>query len=474
MGGMLRVLVGVTVAGLAHLALPLLGAAAPASPVLLSPSEGATLTTFGPRFFWTNPLGTTQYHFQLIPVQNDGPGVDVQIGSADASFAIPAPPAWYGLLPDMTYTWRLRVSDSPAFASVGDSSWSAWVERRVRSPAVSSATISEVGPGSGIVARTLTPTLQWSNTRTDVFYYELQLSKDPAFDVNPATATATVYTALLHGGVTLPRRSYSVPVASPLEDKTVYYWRVRPRVQGDGNPLAWSKTFTFSSDTAVPPALTVEKALFSIAETHCEFTFTSGSFASAPDLTGVRFAYRYKGSGKALHSWYRDGIPAGTFPETLPEDRTCRVGSFVTALGGPDEAAPLRPGTYTLEVWHAGETLQRTEFVVTPSPTLQFGTMILGTGAEDPTGCKLSGVSTRFPEQTPGVWARFNWVGTGSFELVLARGGLVIDRRPFEAARPADCALIPVRLSENGLGSAWSLSLNAGGQTKQTVTFSVG
>lgn len=55
-------------------------AAITTAPTLTGPAEGATLTNFGPTLTWTNPSGATQYHLQVIPYNNDGPGVDVHIG----------------------------------------------------------------------------------------------------------------------------------------------------------------------------------------------------------------------------------------------------------------------------------------------------------------------------------------------------------------------------------------------------------
>ena len=52
--------------------------------------------------------------------------------------------------------------------------------------------------------------------------------------------------------------TWAVP-AGALETATKYYWRVRPRVQGDGTPIAWSSHFTFetSGSAATPtPAAT--------------------------------------------------------------------------------------------------------------------------------------------------------------------------------------------------------------------------
>ena len=94
----------------------------PPAPTLAGPADGAALPSFGPTLTWANPAGTTQYHLQVIPANNDGPGVDVHIGSAGTSFPIPAPPQWYGLLPDITYTWQVRVSDASTFIALDDPS----------------------------------------------------------------------------------------------------------------------------------------------------------------------------------------------------------------------------------------------------------------------------------------------------------------------------------------------------------------
>ena len=129
---------------------------------------------------------------------------------------MPAPPQWYGLLPDITYTWRVRTSGATTFVGLDDPSWSPFAERRFRTPAVSSATISAVSPAAGSTVSSRTPVLQWADSRNDVSYYH-------------------------------PPNSYAVPAAFPLEPGTPYFWRVRPRVQGDGAPVAWSEVFRFST-----------------------------------------------------------------------------------------------------------------------------------------------------------------------------------------------------------------------------------
>ena len=57
-------------------------------------------------------------------------------------------------------------------------------------------------PANGEAIATRTPVLQWRNTRTEVFYYELQVSRDPTFNVDPATATA----------IAMPRAAASCPI----------------------------------------------------------------------------------------------------------------------------------------------------------------------------------------------------------------------------------------------------------------------
>ena len=77
-------------------------AAIAVAPTITSPAEGTRLTSFAPVLRWANPPGVTQYHLQVLPAKNDGPGVDLHIGAAEEFFSVPPPPFWYGLLPDMT------------------------------------------------------------------------------------------------------------------------------------------------------------------------------------------------------------------------------------------------------------------------------------------------------------------------------------------------------------------------------------
>ena len=198
------------------------------APTLVFPLEGAALGDFGAGLLWTNPAGTTQNQLQVTPANNDGPGVNL-IFNADTSYFIPPPPEWYGLLPDMTYTWRVRATDKATAVDESSPEWGPWSpERTFHTPTASASTLTLTSPPEGAVATSARPILQWSETHSRVFYYEVQLSKDSAFTTDPATATAAVYGELRHGALTTPVNSYRVPDSITLEEGATYYWRVRP------------------------------------------------------------------------------------------------------------------------------------------------------------------------------------------------------------------------------------------------------
>ncbi|MSQ15434.1 MAG: hypothetical protein EXR50_06180 [Dehalococcoidia bacterium] len=214
-------------------------------PAPLAPEDGAILRSFSVTLQWDLPTGTTQYQLYVVPA--DGPAMNL-IRNAESGFTIPSPPQWYGLLPDMTYTWKLRASSATASTGADDASWGPWSEGRTfRTPKVSSQSIKLIAPSNGSPVAEVTPTLSWSSTDSSIWYFEVQVSKDPTFTTNPASSTAPVYWELLHGGMTQPVNSYKIPVGQPLESDSTYYWRVRPRVQGGGSSIDWTPSASFST-----------------------------------------------------------------------------------------------------------------------------------------------------------------------------------------------------------------------------------
>lgn len=226
------------------------GSAADQPVHLLAPPHGANLPVMGTTLQWTAPNGATQQHLQVAPKSLDGPGIDTLLEGQVTSFLVPAPPSWYGLLPDMTYVWRVRASAANTALDANSPLWSPWTERTFRTPMATTSSVRQTSPAHDASVPNVRPSLQWSAPNA-LFYFELQLSTDPTFTTDPATATAAVYSALVHGGVTAPPNSYQPPADAPLQPNALYHWRVRPRVQGDGTPLPWTSTFTFT--TAAPP-----------------------------------------------------------------------------------------------------------------------------------------------------------------------------------------------------------------------------
>ena len=252
------VILGIIALVLSGHTLTSIGLTAGVAPTLGTPANGTQLAALNAiTLTWSVPSGTTQYQIQVVPAKNDGPGINL-IRDVATTYTIDPPVLGQGpyvMLPGMTYTWRVRATTKTTSVDEADSSWGAWSDDwTFTTPAPSAAGTTAIEPAIGTTALTLLPALRWSDNQSFVFYYELQLSKDPTFNTNPATATASVYTNLVHGGQSEPLNTWRVPANFPLEPSTQYYWRVRPRVQGNGTPVSWSQSFSFmtASKSAIP------------------------------------------------------------------------------------------------------------------------------------------------------------------------------------------------------------------------------
>ncbi|MCX6023005.1 MAG: hypothetical protein NTZ05_15000 [Chloroflexi bacterium] len=227
------------------------GGAAPAAPALVSPQTDYRLENFSPTLSWKNPPGSLQYQLRVLPYANDGPGINLIRGLAD-SYTVVAPGVGggnYVLLPDMSYTWQVRASDVAGSIGEDHASWSEWSETRsFRTPSPQSELLVLTAPLNGQRLRGQTATLQWTHPNPSIFYYEVQVSTDPQFRTG-ADAQAAVWWNLVHGGLAQPHNSWTTP---QLEPEVAYYWRVRPRVQGDGTPTDWAGPWRFNMIAAAP------------------------------------------------------------------------------------------------------------------------------------------------------------------------------------------------------------------------------
>lgn len=225
----------------------------------------------------TIPVGVTQLRLELAPYDNDGPGIQMIYGDPfvidtfqEIGYQITEPEMGVGnyvLLPDMTYRVRVWGSDAKTGLTWLAPEWETykpWPHRVTPSPAeelvvhtpkrFSDKVTLETLSGNQIT-NDLTPTLKWNNQDKDVYYYEVQLSADPTFNTDPKTATEALYWNLVHGGVSKPLNSWTVPDNFPLQLGKTYAWRVRPRVQGDGTPVEWSVVSSFQTPASLKSVL---------------------------------------------------------------------------------------------------------------------------------------------------------------------------------------------------------------------------
>jgi hypothetical protein len=103
------------------------------APAPFSPANGTKLNGLGTTLSWRQDTNAVWYQVQVIPFNSDGPGINLIIGDPalvpQAQFVVEAPDFGtadpdYVMLPDLTYTWRVRtanVTTAPA-----ESEWSAW------------------------------------------------------------------------------------------------------------------------------------------------------------------------------------------------------------------------------------------------------------------------------------------------------------------------------------------------------------
>ena len=222
------------------------------APGLISPSNNAHLSNMGPILLkWESTVSAIQYHLRVIPANNDGPGINIVVGDLarvlSASHVIEPPVLGQGnylLLPGMSYTWQVRTATALVSLGENDPLWGSWSDSwRFATPAPSSKTISSVAPEEGESVSQSGAVLRWQNSATDIFYYEIQVSKDARFTTEEEALTS-VWSNLVHGGVANPLNSWSTPELQP---NSIYYWQVRPRVQGDGDPVEWSAAWGFTT-----------------------------------------------------------------------------------------------------------------------------------------------------------------------------------------------------------------------------------
>ncbi len=377
-------------------------AALPA-PALRGPADNTTFQTMSTiTLTWDLPASSTQYHLQVVPFNNDGPGINL-IRDAASTYTIEPPVLGHGpyvMLPGMTYTWHVRVTDKTSFAPEGDATWGPWSsDFHFSTPPATTTTITPSEPPLGATVPNLTPTLHWADTNSFMFYYEVQLSKDQTFTTDPATATASVYINLVHGGQSTPSNSWTVPSTYPLEPATRYFWRARPRVQGNGTPAGWAQPFFFNTPAGATatPAPTASATPAPATATPAPATATPAPATSTPAPSACSWT----------GTW--NVTTAATYQMRLTQSGTSVTGTYADAVGRIDGTVSGNrfSGRWTEATANGGLAL-----TIVADCNSFAGTW--GGGSSSTNGGNISG--TRASTTTPPVTA-CSWTGTWSTDF---------------------------------------------------------
>jgi len=208
----------------------------PAAPALLSPANGATVSTGTPTFDWsdvTDPSSPVTYVLEIV-------GRLINTGLTTSTYTLTSGEA----LPNGTYSWRVRAADNAGIESDWSETWSFTVTTAPPPPPpppgdnTPPPTPLLVSPTNGTITNDNTQTFKWSAVSDPSgVTYTLQVDNDSDFtspEINPSDLIDNAYTPSY-----LAEENYS--------------WRVRA-VDGAGNLGDWSTVWTLLIDTTAPAA----------------------------------------------------------------------------------------------------------------------------------------------------------------------------------------------------------------------------
>ncbi len=193
--------------------------AAPATPVLSSPSDNATDVPTNPTLMWSAADRATSYQLQISTQSNFSTTLVDQSGITATSFQVT------GLANQTIYYWRVRAANAG-----GTSDWSS-VRRFTTIVAAPAAPVLS-SPADNTSGVSINPTLTW-NASSGATSYQVQVSAQSDFstleeDQSGITATSLEITGLF--------------------TNTTYYWRVNATNGGGTSP--WSTVWQFTTEQA--------------------------------------------------------------------------------------------------------------------------------------------------------------------------------------------------------------------------------
>jgi hypothetical protein len=200
--------------------------AAPATPTLVSPSDGATDQLSPVTVVWSSVTGVTSYHVQ-VATDTGFTSIFLRDSSLAGTQRVVS-----GLANGTTYYWRVRAKNVG-----GVSGWSTVWDFTTSTPP---GTPTLVSPVNGATGQPVSLTLVWT-TSSNAVTYHLQVATDIGF------------TSIFAQDSTL---TDTQRVVSGLANSTNYYWRVRAKNSG-GIVSNWASYRSFTTIVTVPLSVVI-------------------------------------------------------------------------------------------------------------------------------------------------------------------------------------------------------------------------
>jgi hypothetical protein len=233
------------------------------APVVISPSDGATLESKRPVFNWQAVDGATSYTLQASKYVNFS-SLSINATVSGTTYTAAA-----DLVANTLYYWRVRAK-----GPFGTGDWSLTSSFITANPPGIPVLLS---PGSNALVTDYTPRLDWRDAilplGTMLDHYQVQVASDLAF------------TTILYDEVVVPSE-FTFPVDLPPNAK--YYWQVRA-FNTLGQYSAWSAKRSFRA-AVLPPSLVSPLDTAALLDRRPAFDWTDVDGASGYTLQVSRYA----------------------------------------------------------------------------------------------------------------------------------------------------------------------------------------
>lgn len=285
----------------------------PIKPVIYGPVNNATNVSLTPVFDWTDTKQTTRYRLIISKSSNLFPPVYRDSSLKKSHF-------WYHgdtlkLAPSTVYYWAVAAGNDEDFYTRNTDTFTFTTTSQL--PPLRPLNVS---PKSSSVQHTRTPTFTWSETGTnpaDSFYIHVSTFNNFSDTVLLNVVTNKTYTP-----------------ASPLQYKTIFYWRVAGKNTGGFSPWSYFWNLTTNINQPVKDAFAGKLYPNPVSTTttlEFELKQNSNVRIAVTDITGREVISVYEGNLNASkHSFAIDasGLAAGTYFAVITDNNQLQTITF--------------------------------------------------------------------------------------------------------------------------------------------------